>query len=384
MSVTVRLIFWGLIGFVPNPGGHDGLTALLVDPKHAQPLETKPECAVPPHFSVVYLLEGQCEGACERIPDHQLGNALLMGFRQPLQNGEPLPLFWLLEQEDLTITGGDDDRMKFRSPFFFLRFLQKRSAPRSERQASYFTWVQSMDTLTGGHGEVKPACLNPGITRQDGDNLEQLKEEERCPIHARLKVRSGRASACHLLHLLPPSDAGDGQRADDGKRDVQIFDYTVPGQPNPLHKATADAMLVQLKAEGDNVVLLSQGFPERHDPSLSETPPNDPPLPMAWARLRPDSHGKLTLVVANFPPRTGAAEDAHDHTKCAPSHSDILFRLLATQPKLPATRSASTETQKTMPGSCEPEAVELAHILSSASHGEFPHAATACDPRGFH
>ncbi|HET9210415.1 MAG TPA: hypothetical protein VFR03_08450 [Thermoanaerobaculia bacterium] len=336
MSITVRLIFWGLIGFVPNPQGHDGLAALLVDTQAAQTAPSR--CGVPVHFGALYLLDGQCEGDCRRIPTGKETAAAQMGFKSP--RGEKLPLAWLLDKEDVTVVGNqEDDKIQVRKPWWWWPF--SKICPKSERQSGFFSWVPSMDMLTGGHGRIKDSCL-----RADKD----------CPLNARFLAPGGKLGACHLLHGSDPQDATDPRH-----RNVDIFQYTSssPNQPAP-ERAVADASLVELEVKGDSVLLLSKGLPGRSTSS-------------AWARLKPDANGKLTLVVANFP-----RHNAGNPPNCPP-HSDLLFTLLADPGTPRLTRTMTGKINRVFPGSCEPEAQILAEIIEKGVSHEHPHAGTACD-----
>ena len=343
MSITVRLIFWGLIGFVPN--GDQGMTALLVDPEAAQAdhQNVNPACAVPPHLSVVYLFDGECDqGDCRRVPPGRVNDSRRMGFDRTV-HGKDLPLAWLLNKEDLDIVGDENVAARLRKPFFG---SNRKVAPTSKRQTSYFSWVQSMSALTGGQAQIGSDCLEGKAS---------------CPIQARFTVEGGRAGACHLFHFPK------APQAKDDRRELRIFEYTVPGQPS-FFRAVADAVLVEFEVEGDSVLLLSRKLPER--------PPST-----AWARLKP-VNGKLTLVVANFPPRSNSHGTAAPHPghSCVPPHSDSLLDLLAQTPKLIAVRRETDRRgEKVVPGSCEPEANILAELLTRP--GEPPHSTTACDGR---
>lgn len=332
-TITVRLIFWGLVGFVPDLDGTRSLTALLVDPARTQIQEKT--CSFPPHYSVVYLLDGECEGDCRKVPPNREPDAALMGFDQQ-GPGKRLPLAWLLDQEELGISGEEDERLKLQKPW--LSFLH-RKAPRSDRQVSHFSWVQSMNRLTGGNGRVLDDCLGASTN---------------CPLQARFRLQGGEASACHLFH--------ERENSSGPERNVQIFEYQTANGRNPKRVA-ADAALVEFEQEGDSVILESQGLPERN-------------RSRATARLIPNKDRIITLVVANLPegPRNG---ELHHHRDCSRPHSDALLDLLKKRPsRLPNRKPAGTV--RLNPGACEKEAAVLADLLSGAS-GEIPHSTTSCD-----
>ena len=332
-TITVRLIFWGLVGFVPDLDGARSLTALLVDPARTQIQQSA--CPLPTHYSVVYLLDGKCKGDCRKVPFGKEFDAGLMGFNQPL-NGNLLPLTWMLDQEELGISGEEDEKLKLQSSW--LKFLF-RQAPRSVRQASNFSWAQSMKRLSGGKGEVEGDCLG---------------ESRTCPLQARFRVDGGVASACHLLHT---KDELSGS-----KRNVQVFEYTTANNRHPKRVA-ADAILVEFEAR-DRVALTSQGLPKR-----------DRDKATAW--LTPvDDRGIITLVVADLPAGARVGANNH-HGACSRPHSDALYDLLTNRPSTLPGRVLG-RTVPLNPGACEPEAKMLAELLSGAS-GEIPHSPTSCD-----
>lgn len=339
MSITVRVIFWGLIGFVPNPEGQKGLTALLVDTAQAQRDDAVEEkCKIQDHLSAVYLFDGTCEGEDCTRPRGVDNDAIAMGLRS---EANPLQLGWLLDHEDLKLVGDETKKMSFHNPFMG---FSSKIAPASERQAQSFFWVPSLATLAEEAGVVRKECI---------------EGKPPCPLNARFTLQGGEAGACHLIHQT-------GITARDRKRYVRIFDYDLPGRQK-FQRAVADAVLVTLTFKGDSVLLVSQSL-QGHDGSPAQ------------ARLWPDAHGTVTLVVAHFPRNARLNEATHlAHTSCVPPHSDILLRLLSTGPKTKGIRRADSGKVKRLdPGSCEAEAISLAKLFKDSSP-EVPHATTACD-----
>jgi hypothetical protein len=266
-------------------------------------------------------------------------------------NGNLLPLRWLLRREDLELVGDEEKRMKLRKPFLsFLRGV----APRSPRQARYFSWLQNMDTFTGGLGKVQPECVN---------------DQEGCSLNGRFKLQGGMAGSCHLVHDAEPKCSRDSDRS------LRIFDYEIKGRRRPFRSVVADAVSVDIEIKGDSVLLQSKELPGQQGPGPRT----------GWAKLRPDDKGKLTLVVVNFPPQTSLneAEAEHSHIDGCPAgpHSNILFDLLAAGRERTVQRTVEKKTRRGDPGSCEQEADELARLLTNSS--EVPHSTSACDGAGF-
>lgn len=356
MSITVRLIFMGLIGFAPHDDGRQGMTALFLDTARMQ--SPSAQCPVPSHIPVVYMLDGKCTGECERVPHGREDDADSMGFNNP---NHPLQLAWLLDKEDLEISQVDQDAVRLARPFFFQG--RRRLAPRRSGQTSYFSWVPDMQQLTGGYGKVREDCLG---------------DQGTCPLTARFKLTGGEASTCHLFHDL------DDQPSPDGKSTVRVFDYTIEedGATRVVSKqAVADAVLVEFEVEGDRVTLDSWELPMGQGQQAKK----------GTAHLWPAENSRtLTLIVAYLPslgsihpqiPQVEGVEgEAHHDAGCEQSHAEVLFDLLAReQSPRPVRTLNEKETMRVSPGSCEPEVLRIAALLQ----GEPPHSTTACSGTRF-
>jgi hypothetical protein len=353
MSILVRVVFWGLIGFVPHEEGQKGLTALFVDPTQIKPAEGF--CAIPKHVPVVYLLDGQCEpdkGQCVQVPfGRELEVATHLGEKTP-------KLRWLIEDEDLEIFG-QERKVEFRHRGRRKFGGRLRDVPERFRQTGDYSWVTSMGALTGGHGQVREDCL---------------RGEKTCPLNARFTIRGGRASACHLFH--EPEEAPK-----DETRKVVVFDFSENRNGRSIsvgHQAVADAVQVEFEVEGDHVDLQSWGLASIDGQQQ----------PRASVRLKPAAQSRtVTLLVVNSPvnPKVTGEATAHGASHgpaCTPRpHSDALFALLARQPEFPTERLRSTKVRKVNPGTCEAEIADLARarVDFGGIAFEAPHATTSCD-----
>ncbi len=338
MSITVRLIFWGLVGFAPNPEGEKGMTALLVDPPQGQASEKSH--SVPRHLSAIYLLKGECTGDCARIPDGHEKKAELMGFT--IKDGKPvardrlhLGLAWLLDREELDLSGDEDEKFKHQKP---LIDFSSNIAPTKENHGSYFKWVQNLDSLIEGSGRVRNDCIYG---------------ESTCPLHGLFRIQGGRTSTCHLFHD-PERDSFESN-----ERDIRLITYIKPNGKR-FRRAVADAVLVEFTEEGEFLTLTSQGLPEQN-------------RQCAEARIKPDAQGDLTLVVVNFP--------IPGHPIAPEPHSDFLYSLLDQEPISRTMRDDTIlKTTPGLPGSCELEAIRLESLFGRNKWiREAPHSTTACD-----
>lgn len=325
MSITVQVIFIGLIGFAPNLGGQKGMTALMVDPD----LVGKP----PVHTPVVLLLRGECES---RNPHHD-----------DCEKDMDSELHWTLIYEDVEIFGQQ------KSMDFGKKRKRHKDMPSSKDQAKDFSWVPSIDLLTGGHGQVRQEFLKDGWPKT--------------PVSARFTVRGGQASSCHLIHR--PEKYPDPRQPE---REVILFHYDNVVNYASYQQAVADAVKVEFQVEGKFASLYAWNFTEEGQESLSRK-----------VKLYPEK-GLITLVVANLPEQDGQAHSGG-------SHFDIFFDLLARQPPFRPTRSATDITETMDPGSCEeefdtiqkrfsPSTDPALKTLAEITHPTAaPHSRTFCD-----
>lgn len=317
MSVTVHVIFMGLIGLVPQ----EGMTALMVDPSGDNE-----------HVPYIFLLEGECnpvgESTCSRYCD---------------QFGEVPKLCWQLDKEDLKILG-NQTLLTFDRTGYQTIFGNPKEVPRWKWQANDYSWVPGIEILTGGYGKIRDSCLADG---------------EPCGlVRARMRLRGGHATACHLIHDV--SDARETGR----KRNVINFPYQIGDRE--LHQAVADAARVEFQVEGDEVYLHSWSF----DKDGGQEPHKDSVI------LKPENPGRpLTLIITNFP--------LHEHSG-SNFHAEILFDLLALAPPERPTRKDCAEYDcprlPRYPGSCEQEAAQIEELFEGH---DYIHSRTFCDGMSF-
>lgn len=355
-SITVQVIFFGLMGFVPNEGGLKGMTALIVDP----PRQAGDPCSIPPHFPLVLVVTGKCEPA---------GNCLQEGV--PGKNN--VTLKWQLDREDLEIFGKQKS-MEVCSGGLFNRWKKWASAHSDSPAPAYswelpsFSWVPSIDRLTGGYGHVREDFLQDGTPDP--------------PVNARFLVRGGQASACHLIHKIPVAQ----EETQGEEREITLFHYDFGGKIAPFDRAVADAVKVEFEAEGRSIDLYSWNF---------SAPQQQQKLkPKRAVRLSPpDGSNTLTLIVANVPLKPHRDNDGVDH-QCPP-HSDIFYDMLARESPYRPTRTVVQYPPAHImnPGSCEKELSDVVEILgpykeeapglsflSEAIHPRAaPHSRTFCD-----
>lgn len=330
-SITVEVIFMGLIGFVPHEGQR-GMTALMVDP-----------AAKGGHEHVPYVLvlngDGEClprgNPDCFRSCDQ---------FRQVADVSIRPNMCWQLTGEDLKILGNQAS-LKFDQTGYLTMFGNPKEVPSWGWQANDYSWVPGMDLLTGGYGRVLNSCMAEG---------------KPCKlVRSRLRLRGGHATACHLIHM----DTGKAGE----KRNVIKFPYLVGSEK--FEQVVADAAKVEFQIEGDEVYLHSWAFrkggQKPHKASVTLKPS--------------DRERRLTLIVTNFP---GPGDDTGSNF-----HAEVLFDLLAVQPTVrPTRKNCAKEYCKEFlrhPGSCESEATQIEELFNAAREPKYIHSPTFCDGMSF-
>ena len=219
MNFTLRIIFYGLIAFVPNSEKR-GLTAIVLDSKG------------------VGL-------AC-----HTPRLILYRGVRVQSSGDTPLP--WVLAKSDLSFsplpTLGPGEHMEglaFPTSPGIKGFPTESDDPNRDDQKS-LKWVPQMANIEHAASEINGDCL---------------RKAESCPLAARVKLEGrGTASACHFLHEEESEEGSDTLRA------FVFAPSYEPALPDGA-RVVADALAVDFQIASSYLDILekpiSGGFPGR-------------------------------------------------------------------------------------------------------------------------
>lgn len=167
-TVTLRLIFYGLIAFAPEPGGGqpEKLHALLVDA--TGPQFSSDGCAIPRHEPVLYARAARCWDngrPCTFAPDVERPiDVVSGGWRLDGQ---------LLGVEVLPATG-----RRTRQLIAAREEDAPGVLPSSRQESESLAWIPSVEGLA-----VSRDCLG---------------EAKDCPIISRVTLDDGRVTSCHL------------------------------------------------------------------------------------------------------------------------------------------------------------------------------------------
>lgn len=187
MAFTLKIVFYGLIAFIPD-SDNKGLTAILLDEVG--------------HESKVSFYQGYCDsGAC--------------------------PPYWNLSKVDLNIIGLPAlTKGKEMAGLAFPRLTAVSGFPVNANDMRSLKWVPRMEAIEYDASAVKSDCL---------------KSATSCPVAARVRLEGqGAASSCHFLHT--ENDKDDL---------LVGFFFAAPGQSAVQHKvrAIADAIEAEFSVE---------------------------------------------------------------------------------------------------------------------------------------
>ncbi len=174
--VTVRLILYGLIAFVPNSNDSPTTyTALLVDAR--TPQYASDGCRIPSHAPALYAMAGQCKAN---------GAACTMSRKIEQPTAPAISGSWSLDHESLSVEVVTPSGKHVRRLITVQGQKAASTLPSTPEESSSLHWIPEMQTLLATQG--KRASVNPDC----------LGSAENCPISARLAINDGRVSSCHL------------------------------------------------------------------------------------------------------------------------------------------------------------------------------------------
>lgn len=221
--VTVRLILYGLIAFVPNSNGSPtAYNALLVDARGPQ--YASDGCRIPPHVSALYALAGRCKVD---------GAACTMSSEVEKPWSPALSGSWLLNRESLSIEVMAPHEKRARKLVAVGRQPATSALTAKSEESNSLRWIPDMQTLLAPEG--KKASVSPDC----------LAAARSCPITARLTIDDGRFISCHL--------------AQGAEKGVYPYEFKLPeaGAQPVLVQAMSDAVMVTLEVpQGSKVQIV--------------------------------------------------------------------------------------------------------------------------------
>lgn len=330
--ITLRIIFYGLMAFVPS-NTSDGLLVLFADPSRVA--AAQPGSEEPRHEALAFRVHEKHEDR-EKLeleelawwdPDERVYAEVLPAYVDPLE----------LVQELQAVTPNPP-----------------QAVPYTTAQTRDFAWSPLITNLAQESQSIRAECLvNP----------------RECPVSSVFRFWQGEVQACHLAHValaefpgsaepaLKSSPALRSRSSEQSLSNVIAYAFRTEGAPPSPYdprQAVADAVVVETIVRRDQAILRISSL-ERPDFFLIDLG-------------EPDARGVITLLFANVAIKPSVKSSRH-HTGgslVASPHFRAFYQLAHTAPEdifqaIPhATRD---EAPLPFPMDCEAEIIALAEYL---------------------
>ncbi len=284
--VTVRLLLYGLIAFVPDSNtSPTAYNALLVDARGPQ--YASDGCRIPPHVPALYVSAGQCKAN---------GAACTLSAKVEKPRAPALSGSWLLDRESLSVEVVEPRGKRTRKLITVQGGKMASALPSTAEESSSLRWIPEMQTLVAsGKANVDPDCLGAA---------------QNCPVAARLVINDGRFTSCHL--------------AQEPEKE-KIYPYEFKGlnatSNSAVVQALSDAVMVTLQVpKGSTVKIVSQ--------DLAAT---DSERPKRTIVLKAGSQKTIDVWLTNVPKHQHLmAGDACDEASMSVDrHFELYYNLLS-------------------------------------------------------
>lgn len=281
---TLRLVFYGLIAFVPNTPSYpgeppdQGMVAILVDTRGILGTDSNP---LPEHRPVGLVMEGcLCtDGDCRRCTTGAAAPPLPFDLpRWHHIEFSPDYYYGPWQQQDHMALRWSGERLPL---------------PESALQSQDFSWSPSLDAVAPGGGQVRRECIH---------------HPEYCKVSAAAWLWHGTARACHLAHLREA--AANPENPYEGNQPVNAFRFKRAGSEDSVRdvvQAVADAVVVEVPITAGELSILLRPFGSEESTQAYRFTPHN---------------GRLTLVIGNLPTHT-ANEDRDE----ASHHFEAFYTL---------------------------------------------------------
>lgn len=350
---TLKLIFYGLVAFVPS-SRNEG--ALMLFP-NAIELSDARGCALHEHQPRIFKVKADCPaGAAPCLEEIRLavGSGLYI---------EPL----------LSTTSGVN-RVE---GGIFTSAKGRLSLPTEDEHTEDLGWVPNINELSNQAGQVRPECL---------------VNYRECGLSIALRAWEGEARSCHLAHPTAASLASLAEQNLPGSKvtapagSARVIGYRFKDLDQPAAEldriqAVTDAFAIEIKSSSREFILGLQPF--------------DPAVPGSEIQLTAGADGVATLLLANLPKPEDPAAPVAAH--CRPSqgvdrHFDAFYHLASQDPQLyarPLPHATLEQAPFVLSMRCETEVGLLAALLEDEGNKPGgkktapPHSVPACATGSF-
>jgi hypothetical protein len=295
MSFLLRILFSGLIAFVPSPDGHE-VTVLLLNVAHNA--HTSDGAALAHHMPLLIARAGNCSGQCPTsdpdIAQFIFADQTAATAIASLQNATTGGGAWQLAGSELSIRKGSSSDPEL--PSLVLRTGvrgsvngQPQTIPTTAAEREDYSWIADLKQICpdcGLNSEMVDAEVPPGL------------------IAARLRIRSGKvytySVARHGSNVTPVYF----QRLD-GQGSVSLYS-----------QAVASWVGTDVEVSGSSIEIVEEKFDGGTGRSMT---------------LSPDSNGKVEVAVLNLPPFVPPATTSTSAPE-AGKHSELYYGLAQNPP----------------------------------------------------
>ncbi|HEX8617248.1 MAG TPA: hypothetical protein VF911_06660 [Thermoanaerobaculia bacterium] len=296
MDFILRILFSGLIAFVPSEDGKE-VTVLLLNVDHAY--HTSDGGALAHHTPMVVARAGNCSGQCPKR-DAAVAQALfadksLAAAQDALEAAVGGGGGWILNGSDLTLRKGSTNAADL--PALVFRNNTRASVngvplaiPTTSTEREDYSWI----------ADFKKVCPS-------GCTLDQSVLGSNPPaglVAARFKLRSGKVFTYSVARIGSDVTPVKFQRLDG------------TGSVSPYSQAVASWVAADISVSGDDIELVETKFDGTAGRSMM---------------LEPDAEGKIELAVLNLPPFVPPTSP-DNNAPAVGKHFEAYYELMQTPP----------------------------------------------------
>jgi hypothetical protein len=343
-SFVLRILFSGLMAFVPNEDGTE-VTVLLLNVDHAH--HTSDGAVLPPHKPLLLARAGNCTGACPKR-ESAIANfvysdvpAAADSLESALGNGGG----WVLSGSDIVIRKGDTNDPEL--PTLSLRTgVRTTIIPTTSSEREDLSWIPNIKQLCAGGCTLNPAVL--------GNNPPSGL------IAARIRLRSGNVFTYSVARVGGNVTPVHFQRLDGTGSGSSV-------------QAIASMVGVDVQVSGSSIEIAESSF----SGSAGRT-----------MRLEPDAGGKVEVAVLNLPafvPPASPNNDAPEVGKHFEAYYDLLQNPPARETRLvPRAGAASATYPQVGWQAVHPQSVLWSDLLNALrmNAGRSMYDRVLCPPAG--
>jgi hypothetical protein len=351
LSFILRIIFTGLMAFIPNEDGTE-VTVLLLNVGHTH--HTSDGAASPLHNTIVLTRGGGCTGTCPTdtenlakllFPDLST-TAAVAALEDAVDGGGA----WQLSGSELTLQKGStsDPALPALDIHDGVRGTvngQLEPVPTTSAGRADFTWIADM-------GQICPTCtLDANVLATQPPGI----------IAARFRLRAGRIYTYSIARLGSDVTPVNFKRLDG------------TGSTSSYTQAIASMVAADIEISGSSVKLVEEKF----DGSTGRT-----------MTLSPDTSGKVEMAVLNLPSFVPPASSSNNAPQVG-KHFEMYYQLVSTPPAAETRlvpRAGSTVSYPEITwSSVHPQTAVWSDLLNKIrlDVGRGPYDRTICPPTQF-